>query len=146
MGWALHAGGCDGYVFGYYGYEGKLMNFVRWILGRLVLGYDLLTRPKPVKRNAAAQKEFDEKTQNFALYQFNACPFCVKVRRQIRRHALNIELRDARNDETHKQALIDGGGQHKVPCLRIQNVAGDDTWLYESNDIISYLGRELKLA
>jgi len=146
MGWALHAGGCDGYVFGYYGYEGKLMNFVRWILGRLVLGYDLLTRPKPVKRNAAAQKAFDEKTQNFALYQFNACPFCVKVRRQIRRHALNIEMRDARNDETHKQAQLDGGGQHKVPCLLIQNAAGNDTWLYESDDILSYLSRELKLA
>ena len=122
------------------------MNFVRWMLGRLVLGYDLLTRQKPVKREAAAQKALDEKTQNFVLYQFNACPFCVKVRRQIRRHALKIELRDARNDETHKQALIDGGGRHKVPCLLIQNAAGNDTWLYESDDILSYLSRELKLA
>jgi len=122
------------------------MNFVRWILGRLVLGYDLLTRPKPISRDAAAQQEFDGKTANMALYQFNACPFCVKVRREIRRHALKIELRDARHDETHKQALIDGGGRHKVPCLRVKNAAGDDTWLYESTDIISYLNTELKLA
>ena len=122
------------------------MNFVRWILGRLVLGYDLLTRPKLLTRDAAAQQELDGVTANFALYQFNACPFCVKVRRQIRRHALNIELRDARNDETHKQALIEGGGRHKVPCLRVMNPAGDDTWLYESDDIISYLNTELKLA
>ena len=122
------------------------MNIVRWILGRLVLGYDLLTRPKPLTRDAAAQQELDGVTANFALYQFNACPFCVKVRRQIRRHALNIELRDARNDETHKQALIEGGGRHKVPCLRVTNPAGDDTWLYESDDIISYLNTELKLA
>ena len=146
MGRALHAGGCDGYGLENCGYERKPMNFVRWILGRLVLGYDLLTRPQPVEREAVAQKALDEKTQNLALYQFHACPFCVKVRRQIRRHALNIELRDTRNDETHKQALIDGGGRHKVPCLRIQNAAGDDTWLYESNDIISYLDRELKLT
>ncbi|MBT6283827.1 MAG: glutaredoxin [Rhodospirillaceae bacterium] len=122
------------------------MNFVRWILGRLVLGYDLLTRPKPLTRDAAAQQELDGMTAKFALYQFNACPFCVKVRRQIRRHALKIELRDARNDETHKQALIEGGGRHKVPCLRVTNPAGDDTWLYESDDIISYLNTELKLA
>ena len=122
------------------------MNFVRWIVGRLVLGYDLLTRPKPATRDAAAQRELDEKTANFALYQFNACPFCVKVRREIRRHALNIELRDARNDETHKQDLIAGGGRHQVPCLRVKNPAGEDTWMYESADIISYLKQELKLA
>ena len=122
------------------------MNFVRWFLGRLVLGYDLLTRPKPVRRDAAAQQELDLKTADFALYQFNACPFCVKVRRHIRRHALNIELRDARHDETHRQALIDGGGRHKVPCLRVKNAAGEDTWLYESDEIISYLNTELKLA
>lgn len=122
------------------------MNFVRWILGRLVLGYDLLTRPKPLAREATAQQEIDGKTAAFALYQFNACPFCVKVRREIRRHALKIELRDARNDQVHKQALIDGGGRHKVPCLRVKNATGEDTWLYESGDIISYLNTELKLA
>lgn len=122
------------------------MNFVRWILGRLVLGYDLLTRPKPVTRDAAAQQVLDAETAKFALYQFNACPFCVKVRRQIRRYALNIELRDARNDETHKQDLIDGGGRHKVPCLQVVGADGQATWLYESDDIISYLETELKLA
>lgn len=122
------------------------MNFVRWFLGRLVLGYDLLTRPKPMTRDAAAQRELDEKTAKFALYQFNACPFCVKVRREIRRHALNIDLRDAQFDETHKQALIEGGGRHKVPCLRIAEPSGTDRWLYESDDIISYLKSELKLA
>jgi hypothetical protein len=50
------------------------MNIVRWILGRLVLGYDLLTRPKPLTRDAAAQQELDVMTAKFALYQFNACP------------------------------------------------------------------------
>ena len=122
------------------------MNFVRWILGRLVLGYDALTRPKPMTRDAAEQEKLDAQTAKFVLYQFNACPFCVKVRRQIRKYALDIELRDARNDETHKQALIDGGGRHKVPCLQVQTDAGDTTWLYESDAIISYLKTELKLA
>lgn len=122
------------------------MNFVRWILGRLVLGYDLLTRPAPMKRDPAEQAKLDAETAKFALYQFNACPFCVKVRREIRRYALNIELRDARNDEKHKADLISGGGRHMVPCLRIKGDGGEPTWLYESSDIISYLKSELKLA
>ncbi|MGB0629539.1 MAG: glutaredoxin family protein [Alphaproteobacteria bacterium] len=122
------------------------MNFVRWILGRLVLTYDALTRPKPVTRDAAAQAEMDSRTEKFALYQFNACPFCVKVRRELRRHGLNIELRDARNDAAHKQALIEGGGRFKVPCLQIAADTGEPTWLYESDDIIAYLKKDLQLA
>lgn len=122
------------------------MNFVRWILGRLVLGYDLLTRPAPMKRAPAEQEKLNAETANFALYQFNACPFCVKVRREIRRYALNIELRDARNDEKHKADLISGGGRHKVPCLQVKTESGGVTWLYESGEIISYLKSELKLA
>lgn len=122
------------------------MNFVRWILGRLVLGYDLLVRPARMKRDPAEQAKLDAETAKFVLYQFNACPFCVKVRREFRRYALNIELRDARNDEIHKQALIDGGGRHKVPCLQIKTGTGDTAWLYESDEIISYLKAELKLA
>ena len=122
------------------------MNFVRWILGKLVLGYDALTRPKQVTRDAAAQAKMDAKTKKFALYQFNACPFCVKVRRELHRHALNVELRDARNDEAHKQALVDDGGRYKVPYLHIENDSGEPTWLYESDDIIAYLKNDLKLA
>lgn len=122
------------------------MNFVRWILGRLILAYDALTRPKPMERAAEEQAALDSKTAKLVLYQFQACPFCVKVRREIRRYGLNIELRDARNDETHKQALIAGGGRHKVPCLQISGDGAEPTWLYESDDIIAYLKKDLELA
>jgi hypothetical protein len=35
--------------------------------------------------------------------------------------------------------LLEGGGQVKVPCLRITNADGNVEWMYESDDIISYL-------
>ena len=60
----------------------------------------------------------------------------MKVRRELRRHALNIELRDARNDEEHKQTLIQWWRALKVPCLQISSGSGEKTWLYESDDII----------
>ncbi|MDT4882527.1 hypothetical protein FQZ97_1184810 [compost metagenome] len=55
-------------------------------------------------------------------------------------HRLNlpIALRDAKNDETHRDALLAGGGKIKVPCLRIEE-NGESRWMYESNDIIRYL-------
>ena len=117
------------------------MTFVRWLLGRLVLAINFLTQPRPIKRDPVAQAAIDARTAKMALYQFHACPFCVKVRRVMRKHALNIELRDAKNNPAFKDELISQGGKHKVPCLRIEN-GTNVTWLYESNDIISFLETE----
>ena len=121
------------------------MKFVRWLLGRLILAVDFLTRPKPINRDQKEQDVIDALTANMTLYQFNACPFCVKIRRQFRKYALNIELRDAENNVAYKNELISEGGKHKVPCLRIENEAKNVTWLHDSKEISSFLQTELKL-
>ncbi len=122
------------------------MKFVRWLLGRIVLTLNFITNPKPIVRDSAEQEKIDARTANMSIYQFEACPFCVKVRRQLRRHALHIELRDAKNDLKHKADLISQGGKHKVPCLRIDDGFDDVKWLYESDEIISFLKSEFKLT
>jgi glutaredoxin len=112
---------------------------VRRIVGPIMLLIDKMTSPKGIKRPAAEQEQLDQLTRNMALYQFRTCPFCIKVRREIKRQSLNIELRDAQHAQQHRQDLLNGGGQIKVPCLRVVNKESDDTWLYESNVIIAYL-------
>jgi len=87
-----------------------------------------------------ARAGYKEAARELALYQFYACPFCVKTRRAIHRLNVPIELRDAQNDPLHRQALQEGGGSIKVPCLRIEGQDGA-TWMYESSDIIGYLNR-----
>lgn len=119
------------------------MKFVRWFLGRVILTIDFLTRPRPVTRDANAQEAIDAKTANMSLYQFEACPFCVKVRRHMRRNGLKIELRDAKNDAGFKAELTNEGGKHKVPCLRIDQGDKGVQWLYESDDICAYLTKEV---
>jgi len=120
------------------------MKFVRWVLGRIILIVDFLTRPKLLVRDAAAQEKIDRVTKDMSLYQFKACPFCVKVRRQLRKQGLNIELRDAKDNQAFKQELTEQGGKHKVPCLRIDQDGDETQWLYDSKEIISYL--ETKFA
>ncbi len=115
-----------------------LVRLAREGLGRLIVLISALTCPKPMERSPEDQKRVDEAAMNLALYQFYACPFCVKTRRAIRRLNLPIEMRDAQNDPTHRQALLEGGGKIQVPCLRIEE-DGETTWLYESSKIISYL-------
>ena len=107
-------------------------------LGQLIIFADWLTRPKPLQRTAEQQAEVDAATAYLALYQFNACPFCVKVRRAIHTFNLKIELRDAKNNPQFRQELEQQSGRIKVPCLRIEE-GGEVRWMYESNDIIAYL-------
>ena len=56
-----------------------------------------------------------------------------------------VALRDAKNDPVHRQALQEGGGRVKVPCLRIEE-AGKVTWMYESKAIIAYLDERFASA
>jgi glutaredoxin len=121
---------------------GFIFKPVRWVLGQIIIFIDWLTRPKPMQRSAETQKEVDEQTQNMVLYQFKQCPFCVKTRRQIRRLALNIESRDARNDPQWNQELINDGGKYQVPCLKITAADGSVQWMYESTEINQYLDKK----
>jgi glutaredoxin len=114
------------------------MKVIRWLLGRLILTLSFIFAPKSLQRSAAQQAQVDAQTATLALYQFAACPFCVKVRRSMKRLNLNIALRDAKNDPVSAQELEQQGGQRKVPCLRIEQ-DGQVHWLYESNDIIAHL-------
>ena len=115
------------------------MVVVRAVLGALILFFNWVFTPKSIKRDAVEQTLIDAQTKKLALYQYAACPFCVKVRRAMKRNGLNIETRDAKRSEQFKEELITGGGQLKVPCLRIEEDNGDVSWMFESGDIINYL-------
>tara|TARA_B100000768_G_C11241513_1_gene359753 strand:+ start:426 stop:794 length:369 start_codon:yes stop_codon:yes gene_type:complete len=121
------------------------MRSIRWFVGRLILFINFLTLPKPIKRKEIEQDKFDKQTKFLSIYQFEACPFCVKVRRFIRKNSLKITLKDAMNNKKFKSELVNEGGKHKVPCLRIEKINTKTEWLYESTEIIKFLKKEFKL-
>jgi len=114
------------------------MALIRWILGRIILLLNAIFRPSKRPLSPEAKAAQQAAASNLALYQFAACPFCVKVRRELRRLDLELPLRDAKGSELYRSELEHGGGRIKVPCLRIDE-GENSTWLYESNDIIEYL-------
>lgn len=116
---------------------------LRQIIGRGVLLVEKLTQPEPIERNAEEQLAADEHTKDWAIYEYKMCPFCMKVRKELRRKALNIELRDARHDPVHRKDLETEGGKAQVPCLRLTKEDGSSTWMYESSEIIEFLNREI---
>ena len=106
-------------------------------LGYLIVGISFLTRPKKIKRSEEQQKKVNQLAESLSLYQFYACPFCVKVRRAMHRLNIPVATVNAQQDLSRTE-LMEGGGKVKVPCLKIVE-NGEAKWLYESKDIITYL-------
>jgi len=119
---------------------------LRIVLAPFMLLWEIVTTPKGIVRAADEQQRVDAQTHNLVLYQFKTCPFCIKVRREIRRMSLTIELRDAQHDEQNRSALLQGGGKLQVPCLHIIDEQGDSQWLYESSAIIAHLQQRFSPA
>lgn len=112
---------------------------LRLVLMPFMLLWAKLAMPKGVARSAEAQQQVERECAKMALYHFKTCPFCIKVRHEMGRLSLPIELRDAQHDADHKEALLQGGGKVQTPCLRITGDDGQVQWMYESGDIIHYL-------
>lgn len=119
-----------------------MLKFIRKFIGVLITFLDKVFAPKPypqvLQRSAEKQASINAETQTMAIYQFQSCPFCIKVRRALKRMNLNIELRDAQNNAQFRQELLEKGGELQVPCLKLSE-GGKDQWMYESSDIIAYL-------
>jgi len=120
------------------------MFILRWLIGRIILFFNFVFSPTQPKRDASLQAEIDASTAHLSLYQLPACPFCVKVRRAMKRGGLNIQLKNINQDETLRQELIEHGGKRTVPCLKIIDENQETTWLYESSDINQYLQQFVK--
>jgi glutaredoxin len=89
-----------------------------------------------VARFAPAETPAEDK---LALYHFNGCPYCSMVRSAIDRLGVDVELRDIFQDAQDRDDLVDVRGRATVPVLRITSSDGEDRWLPESRDIVSYL-------
>jgi glutaredoxin len=112
---------------------------LRFVLGPVMLLWELVTRPTGLVRQPAMQKDLDQQCRSLVLYQYRTCPFCIKVRQEMRRLSLKIDLHTVQKDGQNREDLRLGGGQIKVPCLKITDQVGNSQWLYDSGEIVAYL-------
>ena len=88
-----------------------LMKALRVGLGQLILLGDAVSRPRPKVRAAQGQAIVEKEAARLSLYQFHACPFCVKTRRALRRLNVPMALHDAQNDPIARDRLLAGRWQ-----------------------------------
>ena len=112
---------------------------LRVLLGPFMLLWERLSRPKAMERAPAQQQAVDQQCRTLVLYQFQTCPFCIKVRKEMHGLALPIARRDAQHNAQNRAELLQGSGATKVPCLRITEANGSVRWLADSSAIIGYL-------
>jgi glutaredoxin len=112
---------------------------LRIVLGPVMLLKERLQRPAGMLRTPEAQQGVDAQCQSLVLYHYKTCPFCMKVRQEMRRLSLNIRHIDAQPEGSDRAALVAGGGLAKVPCLKITDAAGASQWLYDSDQIVAFL-------
>lgn len=75
---------------------------------------------------------------DLALYHYDTCPFCYRVRRALSRLGVEVELRNIHENDQHRRDLVAARGRETVPVLRIARDGGDE-WMPESADIVRYL-------
>jgi glutaredoxin len=89
-----------------------------------------------VERYAPSESPAADK---LSLYHYDGCPFCSFTRNAIDRLGIDVELRNIFEDSQHRDDLISARGRATVPVLRVSSPDGDDRWMPESRDIVSYL-------
>lgn len=72
----------------------------------------------------------------YELFIMEACPYCRKVQLYMKKNGIELPQRDITREPGAREELLERGGKVQVPCLLI-----DGEPLYESDDIIAYLGR-----
>ncbi len=114
------------------------MALIRWFVGRIILLINFLFSPRAPQHSSELNAKLNDALQGMSLYQYPACPFCVKVRRAMKRNGIQLPLIDAKRDSVARKTLEQEGGRLMVPCLKIETSEGTQ-WMYESSDIIQYL-------
>lgn len=78
------------------------------------------------------------------LYHMGHCPYCKRVIKVIHSSKIVVTFKDLDAHEKFRKELINGGGKQQVPCLLIAEKGKSDRWLYESQDIIGFLNKDIK--
>jgi len=90
-----------------------------------------------------AMRGSERLSEQYQLFKSDTCGFCFRVRAYVDQLGMELPLRDVHTDADAFRELLQGGGKSTVPCLRIERSTDTGTqveWMYESLDIMQYLG------
>ena len=118
------------------------MAIKRRVKGICLMWLDRWVKVKPVKRSNEEQCSLDRESRRIQLYFCKTCSNSIRIKRHCQQLGLRVVEKDVRRVNAYRNELIHGGGEVRVPCLRIEGSKGKETrWVYEGDKILEYLDR-----
>lgn len=118
------------------------MTLSRRMKGVCLMVADRWITVKPVKRSSEEQSSLDRESRRIQLYFCKTCPSSIRIKRRCQFLGLRVVEKDVMRVNSYRKELIHGGGQVRIPCLRIEGQKGKETrWLYDSDKILAYLDK-----
>jgi glutathione S-transferase len=102
-------------------------------LNSMSAGIASAVRPRGRRVRQARERQPDKMLE---LFNFEASPYCRKVREELNELDLDHRVRNVAKRSKRRPELIERGGRMMVPYLIDPNTG---TELYESDDIVAYL-------
>ncbi len=115
-----------------------MMNVSRQIKGMTLSVINRVLPVKPLEWNNEKRSIIDRESRRMQLYFCRRCPSSVQVQRSCERLGLHMVEKDVGRVNSYRNELVNGGGQPRVPCLRL-DLDNKTTWLYGQREIVSYL-------
>ena len=101
---------------------------------------------KPLIRSNKEQSSLDRESRSIQLYFSKTCPASIKIKRRCQKLGLRVVEKDVERVNAYRNELIHGGGEVRVPCLRIEGRSNQDTrWMYNTTKIMQYLERRFSM-
>ncbi|ASP40518.1 hypothetical protein CHH28_18400 [Bacterioplanes sanyensis] len=114
------------------------MNLTRQIKGMALNLMDRVVPVRPVSRDQREQSRLNRESRRMQLYFCRSCPSSISVKRHCAKLGLRVVEKDVDRVNSFRNELVRGGGQPRVPCLRIAD-GQKEHWLYSPDKILKYL-------
>lgn len=106
---------------------------------------DQCFKVRPLRRSDDEQVLLDRESRRIHLYFCKTCPSSIKIKRRCQKLGLRVVEKDVGRVNAYRNELIHGGGEVRVPCLRVEGHKNQDSrWLYSSVKIMQYLERRFE--
>lgn len=119
------------------------MSFAKQCTGKV---YQWVERLIPVRVQPRTKEEFDlleRESRRMHLYIAHSCKESIGVQRCCNRLGLRVVKKDVQRVNAYRNELLNGGGEPRVPCLRVENEKGTH-WVYSSKAILEFLDKNFR--
>ncbi|WP_189386336.1 glutaredoxin family protein [Bacterioplanes sanyensis] len=114
------------------------MNLTQQLKGIALNLMDRVVPVRPVVRDDREQCRLNRESRRMQLYFCRSCPSSIYVKRHCEKLGLRVVEKDVDRVNSFRNELVRGGGQPRVPCLRIAD-GKRERWLYSPDAIRQYL-------